>query len=94
MFPGGDVIGCEKYVEEIFKNNIECESLVLFNNYHHMKNPIDFVKTKDVKLQGPQQWYKTDPKNTECFSTVDFGKGMALYALIGGLYDKKSKYEK
>ena len=47
----------------------------------------------DVKLKNGGDWWKTDPRETEVFSTSDFKEGVGLDCLISSLYPEKSKYE-
>lgn len=93
-----DVIACSSMIDEIIEqadenpHGVECFDLFL--NYRYTQQPFEFEIIEDVKLNGPGEWWKTDPRQTEVFSTVDFNKGLGLYNLLSDLYPKKCKYEK
>ena len=48
---------------------------------------------KAAVIPSASEWWKTNSKDTEVFSTADFTEENNLYVLIQGLYQEKSKYE-
>ena len=77
----------------IIDNSIQCDRFCLLNNWEYKNYPFDVVEVVDVKIKNGGDWWKTDPKETEVFSTGDFTKDDGLYILLSSLYPNKSKYE-
>lgn len=71
---------------------LEPFAYLLNYRYTHDKD-FEFEVIKDIKIKNGSDWYKADPRNTECISTYDFSEGIGLETLLKGLYNKKSKYE-
>ena len=84
---------CRPFIEDSFKNNYALEAFALIGNWMFSKGLCKPTLTRDNKLKNGSEWWKTDPRYNEVFSTADFSDGIGLYTLIEGLYDKKSKYE-
>lgn len=59
-----------------------------------MKNHLEYTPIKDVLVRGGGDWWKTDSRNTEVFSVVDFKENSGLDILLEGLFPNKCKYEK
>lgn len=81
-------------LEKILKEKISCEGMVFMLNWWYTKHNLVITPIEDVRLRGGIDWWKTDPFNTEVFSTPDFDNGIGLYTLLEGLFPGKCKYEK
>lgn len=86
---------CRAFLDEVVSTPLPLEPFAYLINYR-FTNDKDFKMkvVNDVKLNGGGDWWKTDPRKTECFSTYDFNDGKGLAVLLKGLYDKPCKYEK
>ena len=85
---------CRTLLEEIVATPLPVESLAYLLNYRYTKDA-DFTMevAKDVKVYNGADWWMTDSKTTEVFSTGDFLSGSGLDILIEGLFRDKCKYE-
>jgi len=89
----GTITECRDLLDRVLEAVTPVEPFVLINNFQHARHGIDYTVIKDVKLRGGIDWWKTDPRDTEVFSTPNFEPGLGLYTLISGLYVEPSKYE-
>lgn len=87
-----DIPFCKELLQEAEKNHIGYELFVVMNNYRFKNGEIIPTFSKDHKLRGGIDWYKTT--ESECFSTYDFETDSSLDILLRSLYPNKSKYEK
>lgn len=85
---------CRTLLEEIVATPLPVESFAYLLNYRYTKDA-DFTMevAKDVKVYNGADWWMTDSKTTEVFSTGDFLSGSGLDILIEGLFRDKCKYE-
>lgn len=89
-----DISECREYLDRVVSECIPLEYDCYLTNYRHtIHADFYFTPVADVKLRGGCDWWKAAPRNTEVFSTYDFEPGVGLDCLIGGMFDKKSKYE-
>ena len=85
---------CREFLNKVILEKIALEPHAYMINYRFSKkNDFKYTPVRDVKLAGGGDWWKVNPKETECFSTADFEPGIGLDCLIGGMFNKKSKYE-
>ena len=78
------------FIDECNTPEIYC----LYGNAMRGKTPHEYKTVKDVLVHNGGEWWKTDSKNTEVFSVVDFKEGSSLDILLEGLFPNKCKYEK
>ena len=88
-----DIEECREVLEDTINNCIPSGVMVYLSNYRYSKEKFEYQLVKDVKLSDGGQWWKTDDRETEVFSTGDFTEKDGLYVLLQGLYPNKSKYE-
>ena len=88
------VAECRNIIEQMIANGHIAEMWSFLNNWQYTHYGMEIVPVKDVKVNGGNEWWKTDPRNTEVFSTVDFKDHSGLHVLIGGLFPDVCKYEK
>ena len=80
----------ENFIDECNMPEVFC----LYGNAMKGKTPHEYKTVKDVLVHNGGEWWKTDSRNTEVFSVVDFKEGSGLDILLGGLFPNKCKYEK
>jgi hypothetical protein len=77
-------------IEEMIHNAKIAEIFCWYGNWKGG----EYLPVRDIKIGAGSEWWRTNPKETEVFSTRDFNKNSGLYTLIEGLFPHKSKYEK
>ena len=80
-------------LNNIISKKTPCEYQAFLLNWWKTKHGLESTAIKDVRLQDASEWWKTDPRETEVFSTANFDETSGLYVLIQSLYPEKSKYE-
>lgn len=84
---------CRHIVEQMIAEGHIAEIWAFTNNWQYTHYGMEITHVKDVKINNGGEWWKTDPRNTEVFSTVDFKGHSGLHILIEGLFPNKCKYE-
>jgi len=85
--------GCRQIIDENMKNFYPFEAFVLINNYAFLNGLCSPEFVEDVRINKASEWWKSNPKYSNVFSTASFDLKSGLYTLMDGLYTKKSKYE-
>lgn len=85
---------CRNEANILIDKKAPIEYLCWLLNYQHTKYGFEIVPIADVKVRNGLWWNRVNPKFTEVFSTIDYGKNDRLATLVGELYPEMSKYEK
>ena len=87
-----DVLGCGELFDEINEKDLSVEPFVLVGNWGIKNSGIKTIPVKDYKISRGDEWWKSNPGITDCFSVRHLYYG-PLLILLQSLYQNKCDYE-